>query len=272
MKGIDMLSADIQRKQFEERREQRYQDRLADERQYNEEQQRKMGAQEEYGQLTKYIEDYKRNVTSGAEPDPDELKGVVGRRNELIKSGDVTPSIGMLQAPQAQEAEPMQMPEQQFFVPENVAGYFGFDPRTPLDQPTWRQLMTKYKDLTKPDKDGGTGIMLNFGGQKVPQNEVIERLDNFDKLARQRFEKGYKPEDLGSERKGIAREKYVEYLKELQDLKDAAEFGTWTPEHTKRYRNLKRFDVYLKEKENLDKGEEKLDKEFDLLFDFLQSE
>ena len=102
MTTIDMIAADNMRRQGEQRWEERQvaREERAEERQIEAED--RQASTQEYHDLTSAIQMYPEQIKAGAEPDTDMLQSMVERRNDLIKSGTVTPRM-MANIPQAPE-------------------------------------------------------------------------------------------------------------------------------------------------------------------------
>lgn len=150
MQSIDMIADENARIQAEERREERqigFEERRSER---EEEVYQRNLQQGEMGDLTKFITDYERNVTAGAEPDPDLLKSVVEKRNALIQEG-IYPQM-MAEVPKPpKEIEPE---KEMVTLSPKTAAFYGYGADQQVKRETKRILESNYRNYFKPSDEG----------------------------------------------------------------------------------------------------------------------
>ena len=232
MRSIDMIAAENSRIQAEQRAEERQ--IAAEDRQQErqDELMQKQMQQQEFGDLTKYIQEYEQNVTAGAEPDPDMLKGVVDRRNALIQEGVYPQMLG--QAPQVPEVQTEQ-PKKEVFLSPATARFYGYDVNKAVKPETKRILEVAYRNYFKPDKTG-TG---------TEKDDPVEIINQMRKRSQTVFDKGVlgKGEDW---REGIGKDLLSEYQSELQKIETDYRAGNISKSEARmRAVQLGTFDQFL---------------------------
>ena len=207
LQAIDFIAADNQQKAAEERADQRYNERLNEQRAYSEEQQTKAADQQEFQSLTEFVQEYPKTLKAGAEPDPDLLKSAVTRRNALIEQGAGLNMFKNIKAPQIPEKskELYALPDE--FIKDNPK-FEEWKGKEIWDEASLRQFgitAEKMKETERHNKamenkksDKG-GLTFNFGGQKMEEKEIDAIIQESKKSADSYKQKGG-VDNLGVER------------------------------------------------------------------------
>lgn len=219
----------------EDRANQRFEERRASEM-----------AQNEYNDLTKSIMDYRKNVTAGAEPDPEQLNAIVNRRNTLIETGGVTPRMfSAINEP----GKPQKPGDEKVSLDPVIAKYFKYPEGMLVSPETKRILSYQYRSLTKPDKAGGGD---GTAAQKNA-NDPLVRLAGLRKDAADRYNKGAKTKG-DTENLGIDDKSYQDYLKTIDSIEaDYRNKKITKEEANKKITDAGTFDVRRLKLENMGK-------------------
>jgi len=206
LQAIDFIAADNQQKAAEERADQRYNERLNEQRAYSEEQQTKAADQQEFQSLTEFVREYPKTLKAGAEPDPDLLKSAVTRRNALIEQGAGLNMFKNIKAPSAPEE--VKQSKETAFLGGETAKFYNYDPLQPVSPETKRVLEQSYKNYHKPSDKSGAG--------KDISNPLVLAQD-LNKRAQSVFDKGVK--DNGEEwATGVGTKLLSDYQSDIQQV------------------------------------------------------
>jgi len=208
LQAIDFIAADNQQKAAEERADQRYNERLNEQRAYSEEQQTKAADQQEFNSLLDYVDTYKANAKKGSPPTEDEfgqIKIASERLHELAKSGNVR----MLKnQPEKFEEKEVKQSKETAFLGGETAKFYNYDPLQPVSPETKRVLEQSYKNYHKPPDKSGAG--------KDISNPLVLAQD-LNKRAQSVFDKGVK--DNGEEwATGVGTKLLSDYQSDIQQV------------------------------------------------------
>jgi hypothetical protein len=205
MQSIDMIADENARIQAEERREERQIEFEGRQQERQDEVSQRNLQQGEMGDLSKFITEYERNVTAGAEPDPDLLKSVVEKRNALIQEG-IYPQM-MAETPQVPQQPTKETEKDMVTLSPKTAAFYGYGADQQIKRETKRILESNYRNYFKPSDKGTadkTEDPLTIIGSMRKRSQVV-------------WDKGVmgKGEDW---REGIGKNLLRSYQSDLQEI------------------------------------------------------
>lgn len=238
MRAVDLIAADNMMQQRENRQEER---QIAAEDRQNQrrdmEYEREM-AQNEYNDLTSWINNYGTAVKSGMSPTPDILQSAVERRNELIKSGTAKPRQIM---PQMQIGNEPQL----YQLSDKATKAFGFMPENnKVDLNTKVEIEGKLLqnaiDRARIDKSGSGKT------PPTPAEKASEEIARKIKKAEKYSSEGIKTEK-DTDKVGVLREATSYYIENLRELNAQAQNNQWSDSLNTVLYNMPDFEKYYED-------------------------
>ena len=238
MRAVDLIAADNMMQQRENRQEER---QIAAEDRQNQrrdmEYEREM-AQNEYNDLTRWINNYGTAVKSGMSPTPDILQSAVERRNELIKSGTAKPQQIMPQMQMGNEPQSYQLSDK-------ATKAFGFTPENnKVDLNTKVEIEGKLLqnaiDMARIDKSG-SGKTPPTPSEKASK-EIARKIKQAEKYARER-----KKTEKDTDKVGVLREATSYYIENLRELNAQAQNNQWSDSLNTVLYNMPDFEKYYED-------------------------